>query len=157
MEHIDLAKITLARGAHRETGPDNGACAMEWVAVLAREPFSDHPSCTSPVLAAFVRRWNDALPDEPRQELRKFLPRLVGTAGDREADTKRAYIATDWSVRVMAPMWLRLAKLETEAKSLESVGEIVDTSSAAAAQGALRVARDAAYKATERPRGTGSK
>ena len=50
-EQLNLETITLEKGAHASFA--KGVCAMELVSYIAGEPFSDHPKCTSPVLAAF--------------------------------------------------------------------------------------------------------
>ena len=51
MNHIDLTKIHLDTGGHDESS--GKGCLMEWVAIFAGVRYSDHPSCTSPVLGAF--------------------------------------------------------------------------------------------------------
>ena len=70
----------LAYGTH--ASPQDGRCAMEWVSHLAGEPHSDEPRCVSPVLRAFCITFNDSLEDEPRQGLRPYLARTIGTADD---------------------------------------------------------------------------
>lgn len=60
--------------------PEDGLCAMEMVSYIEREAHSDHPECTCPYLAVFVRRVNDMATDEYRQKLMPYLPQLVGTA-----------------------------------------------------------------------------
>lgn len=64
--HLDLDTLTLAEGSHPD--PDAGMCVMEAVAYFAHEPHSDHPACVSPVIGAFLRRWNDDLDDDGRQK-----------------------------------------------------------------------------------------
>ena len=59
-----------------------GVCLMEAVAWYAGENHSDMPACVSPVLRRYGMSLNDRLPAERRQELKAFIPRLVGTAGD---------------------------------------------------------------------------
>ena len=61
---------------------------MEAVAWLAREPHTDHPDCTCPVLGAFGRGLNDCLDVERRQQLKPFIPALVGTASDGHAEAR---------------------------------------------------------------------
>ena len=57
-----LALVTALRyGAHKKNDNANW-CAMEAVAYIAGEPWSDSPQCASPVIAAFMRAWNDSLP-----------------------------------------------------------------------------------------------
>ena len=138
---------TLAHGAH---GPNDGAmCAMEAAAYIAGEPWSDHPQCVSPVIAAFMRTWNDALPDADRTRL--LLPLIPETIGTRTTDADeetRAWRATDWLVRVQTPAWLRLAGLTDHAQALESCARIVDAATARAEQPKIDAARDAAWDAT---------
>ena len=70
----------LGYGTHAT--PEDGRCAMEWVSYLAGEPHSDHPACVSPVLRAFCMTLNDSLEDTPRQRLRPYLARTIGTSDD---------------------------------------------------------------------------
>jgi len=121
----DSASITvLYAGAHR---PDSKFCLLEAVAYVAGEPWSDHPTCVSPVLAAFGRAWNDGMrSDEERAQLLPYIPLLIGTRASPEVESRRAYMALDWLVRVNAPAWLRLAKLETHAVALETLLPLVD-------------------------------
>jgi hypothetical protein len=120
--HIDLNSIRLDKGSH----PDEAGigCVMEWVSIFAGLDKTDHPRCTSPVLTAFAIAFNDGVTDDTRQRLVPFIPRLVGTAGDLEADTIRAWMATDWLVRVFTPTWLRKVGLTAEAAALVALPEL---------------------------------
>jgi hypothetical protein len=120
--NIDLETLKLEHGSHDDR--EDGMCAMEAVAWLAGEPHSDAPSCTSPVLAAFARYWNDALNDDKRQMLKPYLRRLIGTNTGRVDDEKRAWVATDWLVREYLPVWLELAKLTQDADQIRALPEI---------------------------------
>lgn len=82
---------------------------METVAWLAGEKHSDEPRCTSPVIAAFVRGYNDAISsDEARNYyLRSWIPRLVNTAGDKATEERRGLVVVDFMVRNLLPMLLR--------------------------------------------------
>ncbi len=102
-----LDEITLQHGSHKNF--EEGACIMELASFIADEPWSDHPKCVSPILGAFLRAWNDALDAETRQRLKPYAERVIGTAGDKAADGRRAWLATDWLVRVCAPAFLDLA------------------------------------------------
>ena len=53
---------------------------MEYVSLLAGEPFSDTPSCTHPVLAKMAQVVNDKLSDADRPQLVPLIGRLFGTA-----------------------------------------------------------------------------
>ncbi len=70
----------LSPGAHRS--PRRGACFMEFASYLAGERWSDHPSCTDPVLASLARGVNDNLSDERRDEIIGEIPRVIGLRGD---------------------------------------------------------------------------
>jgi hypothetical protein len=70
----------LSSGRHRS--PRRGACFMEFASFLAGERWSDHPSCTHPLLAQLARRVNDLISDEGRQELVPLIPSVVGRRGD---------------------------------------------------------------------------
>lgn len=85
---------TPARFAHLH--PDDGACLMEYVALLATGRFTDSPPRTHPVLAALARVVNDSVGDPARHALwplaadladaypddRAYAPRLIGTVVD---------------------------------------------------------------------------
>jgi len=129
---------TLAPGTHAT--PDDGRCAMEWVSHLAGEPHSDQPQCVTPVLRALCIALNDGLEDEPRQRLRPYLSRTIGTAGDG-LDTARAWMAMDWLIRVYTPAWLVLAELPEPAAALRSLSPVLDEPSLHASMGALRRAQ----------------
>ena len=71
--------VRLSQGKHRD--PDHGACVMELASMLAGEPFSDRPRCVDPVIAAFLRTYNDGIDDRRRQDL---YP-LAAAIGPRDA------------------------------------------------------------------------
>lgn len=70
----------LSRGRHRS--PRRGACFMEFASFLAGERWSDHPSCTHPLLAQLARQVNDLIGDSGRQELVPLIPSVVSRRGD---------------------------------------------------------------------------
>ncbi len=70
----------LSRGRHRT--PRRGACFMELASLLAGERWSDHPSCTHPLLAQLARQVNDHTSDGGRQELLPLIPSVVGRGGN---------------------------------------------------------------------------
>ncbi len=70
----------LSRGRHRS--PKRGACFMEFASFLAGERWSDHPSCTHPLLGHLARQVNDILSDGNRQQLVPLIPMVVGRRGD---------------------------------------------------------------------------
>ena len=66
----------LSRGKHRN--PRKGACFMELASYLAGEPWSDHPVCTHPLLAALARDVNDSVSDDARRRLAPHIPAVIG-------------------------------------------------------------------------------
>ena len=142
---LNLEELTLGSGSHQ---PSDGAmCVMEAAAYMAGEPWSDHPECVSPVIAAFLRSWNDTLPDSDRGQLVRYLANVndggvLGTApASPELENRRSWLAVDWSVRVHTPAWLRLAGLDDQAATLENLPEILNPTTAAAIRPALDAVR----------------
>jgi hypothetical protein len=70
----------LSRGKHRN--PRKGACFMEFASLLAGEPWSDHPACTHPLLAAVARHVNDHTSDAGRARLAELIPSVIGLTGE---------------------------------------------------------------------------
>ena len=69
----------LSAGRHRN--PRKGACFMEMASFLAGEKWSDHPSCTHPLVASLARLVNDSLGDAERGRLVTLIPDVVGLTG----------------------------------------------------------------------------
>jgi hypothetical protein len=76
---------SLDRGKHRT--PGDHACVMELVSVLNGEPWSDHPSCVEPVLAAVARTVNDVVGAPARERLVALAPEMIGTAPSAPSGT----------------------------------------------------------------------
>ncbi|MGY1641499.1 hypothetical protein ACI782_10245 [Geodermatophilus sp. SYSU D00703] len=75
------AMPVLERGKHRN--PSEGACFMEYTALLAGEPFSDDPHCVDADLALVMRIANDRLADADRSRLVPLLGRAIGLCVER--------------------------------------------------------------------------
>ncbi len=151
---MDLATIRFGVGSHDATTAPTGnrdLCIMEAVAYMAGEPWSDKPSCASPVIAAFMRSWNDALSEEDRDRLipgAVWVPRLVGSRGDDATEERRAYLALDWLIRIYTPAWLDLVpSLAPHAAALRALPEIVGLTTAEAAGSIVHAAWAAAWAA----------
>jgi hypothetical protein len=118
---------------------------MEAVAWLEGLPHSDRPACTCPVIGAFVRGINDAMPDDIRQRLVAYLPRLVGTVAP-EFEQARAEYLTRMAVTVIAPLALEARGFHEEAADLRamppdaSMGDLRDATDAAATTAAAAAA-----------------
>ena len=141
-----VAQVTaLYSGVHAAN--DAKMCAMEAVAFVAGEPWSDHPQCACPVIGAFMRAWNDGLPDAERTRLLlPLVPKLVGTRSTSAVESARAWIALDWLTRTHSVAWLHLAKLDTHADAVAALPELTATTWGASAA-TVDAARDAAWDA----------
>jgi hypothetical protein len=124
----DLMPV-LSRGKHRS--PRKGACFMELASYLAGESWSDHPSCTHPLLAALAREVNDQVQDGSRGALAPLVPQVIGLNGDdprvdawiaREAAMTALPLVSEEKQNVSAVALLlcerRLAKLEDRPEAL---------------------------------------
>jgi len=140
---LDLEALVLASGGH--ASPADGVSLMEAVSDFAGEPWSNGPSCTSRVIAAYARGLNDWLDDDERQQLKGFIPRLVGTAKP-DLELGRAFACADAAVRVFAPLALAAAGLREEAAKLGALRS-VDHESAGSARVAAQSAESAARSA----------
>jgi hypothetical protein len=85
---------------------------MELASMLAAEPFSDHPRSVCPVIAAFLRAYNDGLPDDRRQDLYGYAAKVVGTASGRRVRRARARRTLHWFASEIPgarrPSWMSL-------------------------------------------------
>jgi hypothetical protein len=93
---------TLTAGAH---DPEAGeACVMEYVSVLAGEPWSDRPECTHPLLAHEARTANDLASDADRHRLVPLVGRLFGTSDDSvELRTRLRLAQAEQVLRLVEP------------------------------------------------------
>lgn len=89
--------LRLARGKH--SSPRHGACVMELASLLAGEDFSDRPKSVSPVLAAFLRGYNDLLDDRQRQDLIAYAAEALGTVGSAALERARVERLIEWAVQ----------------------------------------------------------
>jgi hypothetical protein len=128
---------TLAYGTHATAA--DGRCAMEWVSFLAGELHGDDPTCVSPVMRAYCTTLNDSLDDGPRQRLRPYLTRTIGTVEDG-LDEERSWMAMDWLIRTYAPTWLGVAERNEAA---ELLGNLPTVGGSDALRTALRELREA--------------
>ncbi len=142
---LDIDKIELQSGAH--PAAKDGLCVMEAVAYIAREQHSDHPVCVSPVIAAFLRSWNDALSTDDRQKLKPLIPVVMDTASTPADEDRRSWMCLDWLVRTYTPAWLRLAGLTSHADTLLAFPEIKTAKEARSIRPALDAAGGAARAA----------
>ena len=155
---LDLDTLVLRSGAH--TSPLDGVSLMEAVSAFAGEPWSNRPSCTSPVIAAYARSLNDWLPDDARQRLKVYIPRLVGTAAP-DLELRRAFACADAAVRVFAPLAFAAGGLVEEAAKLGALApvdreSVESAESAAESAESMRSAADSARSAARSARSASS-
>lgn len=130
----------LSEGAHQSI--ETGACIMEAAAFIAGEAWSDSPACACPVIGAFLRAWNDGLPDDERDALlRPLILRVIGTKATAAIERRRSLMAADWLVREYTPAWLRLAGLTAHADALSALPEITDMAQVPGIHGAIEAAQ----------------
>ncbi len=140
-EHIE--EITLALGGHNS--PAEGHCLLEVVSMFAGEDFDDNPACVDPVLARFGRGWNDSLPQDERQALKRYIPMLPGTNRGQALSDQRMWMCVDWLVRTYVPTWLELVPgLAEHAAPLRALAPITGERELALASPAIDKARRAA-------------
>ena len=87
--------IRLSKGKH--ASPSEGACVMELASMLAGEPFSDRPATVCPVIAGFMRAYNDRVDDERRQDLYRYAAEVVGTRTASEIEHARERRCLEWA------------------------------------------------------------
>ena len=122
--------IELKKGAH--TNPRAGMCIMEAVAWWFGEDHTDYPECVSHVLREYCMNLNDRMPNDVRQRLVPYIPRLAGTAGDG-GDQERAEMAAMRAVNVFAPKALRKMGLHEHADACERASTLDEAWEAAGA------------------------
>jgi hypothetical protein len=140
----------LRRG--HSANPAQGACAMAAVAWLMHGEHTDAPECACPVIAAYVTRGNDAMPDDVRQRLVPYLHRIAGSRS-KESQSARTRILVLGALRIFAPRALDAQGLHHHAAILRDLPDTVDmdeaVKAAAAANEAARAAVWAARAANE--------
>jgi hypothetical protein len=117
--------VRLRRGRH--VSPEHGVCVMELASMLAGERFTDRPRSVSPVIAAFLRTYNDLVDDARRQDLYRFAADSVGTRSSRAIEQMRAaWLPSDahlsaherWALRLSVPGHRRVVRASQVARHL---------------------------------------
>src|SRR5438270_311598 len=87
---------TLKMGSHKKNTTGD-MCVMEAAAYIAGRPWSDSPPCVSPVIAAFMRNWNDSLPTDADRDrlLKPLIPTLIDTKSSNNLEQRRSFMALD--------------------------------------------------------------
>ena len=95
MTQANHQTVRLSQGKHRD--PDHGACVMELASMLADEPFSDRPRCVDPVIAGFMRTYNDGIDDRRRQDMLPLASEAVGSRDVAGVQAERARMCLRWA------------------------------------------------------------
>jgi hypothetical protein len=102
----------LAAGKH--SGPEQGACLMEYVSVLAGQRFTDRPRCTPAAVAVVARRVNDAVGESARHRLVRWAPELI--TGRRDGLDDAVVLCCTATGLVAAPQDRHLMALQRRAR-----------------------------------------
>ncbi|HKG39828.1 MAG TPA: hypothetical protein VKB25_12635 [Conexibacter sp.] len=70
---------------------------MELASMLAGEPFSDRPATVCPVIAGFMRAYNDRVDDDRRQDLYRYAAEVVGSRAAPEIEHARERRCLEWA------------------------------------------------------------
>jgi hypothetical protein len=91
-----MAAERVRLDAGRHDSPGDGACVVELASLLASERFSDRPDCVCPVIAGFLRGWNDRSGYADRQRLRPYALRIVSTRASSTVTRWRRDLCLSW-------------------------------------------------------------
>jgi len=78
--------------------------------MLAAEPFTDEPRCVCPVIAEFLRTYNDEVDDRRRQDLLAYASLVVNTRGNHAIERRRANLCLDWWLAASRPRRMELRR-----------------------------------------------
>jgi hypothetical protein len=98
MRAVSHQTVRLSAGSH--ASPKEGVCVMELASMLAGEPFSDAPESVCPVIADFLRTYNDHVDNRRRQDLYEYAAKAVGTRSTREVERARGKLCHRWAGRL---------------------------------------------------------
>jgi hypothetical protein len=114
--------VRLSPGTH--ASPDDGMCVMELASVLSGERFSDRPRAVCPVIAAFLRRYNDSVDDARRRDLLPFAAKAVGTRGSHVDRRDRARRCVEWNPEAGGAPRRRLLFASTAAAHADAAARV---------------------------------
>ncbi|HWA79642.1 MAG TPA: hypothetical protein VG848_04950 [Acetobacteraceae bacterium] len=155
-------QVELVKGAG---DPRTGKlCVMSFVAYLAGEGHSDRPATASPLIRELAVRINDAMPATMRQELKPFVPRIIGTNDGHDAERATALrditereilprICADFLAKGALRGWRRTTEFRELSSRLFDLTHArdIDVDSAARCKLAAAVASLLCFCATEAP------
>jgi hypothetical protein len=81
---------------------------MELSSMLAGEPFTDRPECVCPVIAEFLRTYNDEVDEQRRRDLYDYASQAVGTRAGNDIERLRANMLLRWWAGLDKPLRRRM-------------------------------------------------
>jgi hypothetical protein len=84
---------------------------MELSSMLAGEPFTDCPQCVCPVIAEFLRTYNDEVDERRRSDLYRYASEAVGTNAGHDIECLRADMCLRWWASMDKPIRRRIRML----------------------------------------------
>jgi len=143
----------LLTGSHEWPGPDGGTCINEAAIVVAGFHYSpvggpeDFPPCFSTELGMLLLSLNDALSDERRQKLMRFVLRLPGSKDVAKVERRRCRFLHDGIRGLLVKYGLPLDSISSQLRSLDDrrvfAGQAGETIGAAAEHNLASVQADA--------------
>ena len=143
----------LLTGSHEWPGPDGGTCINEAAIVVAGFHYSpvggpeDFPLCFSTELGMLLLSLNDALSDERRQKLMRFVLRLPGSKDVAKVERRRCRFLHDGIRGLLVKYGLPLDSISSQLRSLDDrrvfAGQAGETIGAAAEHNLASVQADA--------------
>ena len=161
---FNLSALSLKDGAHGgefcgeacmvEMANRAAACIPALREKYGAHDFTDNHPSISPVIRSFCVAFNDGLrSDEERDRLLKpFVTRILGTKTNKKDENIRAWMATDWLVRVQTAAWLDLAGKPEIAAKLRNLKPLTNAKIAQQSQSVINDARDTADAAWDAAR-----
>ena len=152
---LDMTKLDTVRLCEGAGSSADALCVMQAVDYVTSGGTSDHPECASPIITAFMIRWNDNLPsdDDRARLLRPLIPDLINTRTTDADEMTRSWLAYDWLVRVQLVAWLRLTlALVPHAEAVAALPALASRAALDAAWPTISAARDASAAAGDAAR-----
>ena len=97
----DIWRFDLTVGSSKH--PSRGACVMDAISWLEYGRLGDRPQVVCPIVAEMARILNDTLPFEPRQRLKLFIPRMIGTNHMEDLQPRLNYLTTQMRAIYLSP------------------------------------------------------
>jgi len=99
---VDIWRFDLTVGSSKH--PSRGACVMDAISWLEYGRLGDRPQVVCPIVAEMARILNDTLPFGPRQRLKLFIPRMIGTNHIEDLQPRLSYLTTQMKAIYLSPV-----------------------------------------------------